>query len=52
VDNFEARDTPEAAAFVKRSDVQVLNWYRPGKNMLGLGGIVSSANWQHKEPIL
>ena len=33
--NFEARDAAEAAAFVKRSDVRVLNWYRTGKNKLG-----------------
>ena len=35
MDNFEARDAAEAAAFVKRSDVRVLNWYRTGKNKLG-----------------
>jgi phosphatidylserine/phosphatidylglycerophosphate/cardiolipin synthase-like enzyme len=35
MDNFVARDAAEAAAFVNRSDVRVLNWYRTGKNKLG-----------------
>lgn len=34
MDNFGARDAA-AAAFVRRSDVRVLNWYRTGKNKMG-----------------
>ena len=35
LDNFEVRDAAVAEAFVNRSDVRVLNWYRTGKSKLG-----------------
>lgn len=35
MDNFEARDAAEAAEFISRPDVRILNWYRTGKNKKG-----------------
>ena len=35
MDNFEARDTAEAAEFISRPDVRILNWYRTDKNEKG-----------------
>ena len=35
MDNFEARDAAEAAEFISRPDVRILNWYRTDKNKKG-----------------
>lgn len=35
MDNFEASDAAEAAEFVSRPDVRILNWYRTDKNKKG-----------------
>ncbi|MCY3861532.1 MAG: phospholipase D family protein [bacterium] len=35
MDKFEARDAAEAAEFISRPDVRILNWYRTDKNKKG-----------------
>lgn len=35
MDNFEARHAAEAAEFISRPDVRILNWYRTDKNKKG-----------------
>ena len=35
MDNFEGRDAAEAAEFISRPDVRILNWYRTDKNKKG-----------------
>ena len=46
MDNFEARDAAEAAEFILRPDVRILNWYRTDKNKKGadcMPALVSAA---------
>jgi phosphatidylserine/phosphatidylglycerophosphate/cardiolipin synthase-like enzyme len=35
MDNFESSDAAEAAEFISRPDVRILNWYRTDKNKKG-----------------
>lgn len=35
MDKFESRDAAEAAEFISRPDVRILNWYRTDKNKKG-----------------